>query len=135
MVVVCDLNEVRRDDLDRVWELITGAGGHILGAVLDKGSHRRPLRGLTDGGPTQRKSGRNHARAPRCRTGRHAAAASGGPPADGRGARRRRLHLTARMTAPGPAGSGAAPAGQHPDTGRGRPARSRNDRARWSRSV
>ncbi|WP_407554870.1 lipopolysaccharide biosynthesis protein [Streptomyces sp. Pv4-95] len=64
VVVVCDLNEVRRDDLDRVWELITGAGGHILGAVLDKGSRRRPLRGLTDSGPTQRKHGRSHTRAP-----------------------------------------------------------------------
>lgn len=63
VVVVCDLNEVRRDDLDRVWELITGAGGHILGAVLDKGSHGRSLRRLTDGGPTHRKRGRSHPRA------------------------------------------------------------------------
>ncbi|MGW8557833.1 polysaccharide biosynthesis tyrosine autokinase [Streptomyces tubercidicus] len=57
VVVVCDLNEVRRDDLDRVWELITGAGGHILGAVLDKGSRGTSLRRLTDGGPTHRKRG------------------------------------------------------------------------------
>lgn len=63
VVVVCDLNEVRRDDLDRVWELITGAGGHILGAVLDKGSHGPALRRFSDGGPTHRKRGRGHPRA------------------------------------------------------------------------
>ncbi|WP_310722935.1 lipopolysaccharide biosynthesis protein [Streptomyces sp. N2A] len=62
VVVVCDLNEVRRDDLDRVWELITGAGGHILGAVLDKGRRGPSLRRLTDGGPTRRKRGRNQPR-------------------------------------------------------------------------
>lgn len=63
VVVVCDLNEVRRDDLDRVWELITGAGGHILGAVLDKGSRGTSLRRLSDGGPTHRKRGRGRPRA------------------------------------------------------------------------
>ncbi|MGI5261981.1 polysaccharide biosynthesis tyrosine autokinase [Streptomyces angustmyceticus] len=63
VVVVCDLNEVRRDDLDRVWELITTAGGHILGAVLDKGSHGPALRRLSDGGPTHRKRGRGRGRA------------------------------------------------------------------------
>lgn len=63
VVVVCDLNEVRRDDLDRVWELITGAGGHILGAVLDKGSHGPSLRRFSDGGPTHRKRGRSRPRA------------------------------------------------------------------------
>ncbi|MFB6436324.1 lipopolysaccharide biosynthesis protein [Streptomyces sp. NPDC056411] len=63
VVVVCDLNEVRRDDLDRVWELITGAGGHILGAVLDKGSRGPSLRRLTDSGPTHRKRGRGRSRA------------------------------------------------------------------------
>ena len=62
VVVVCDLNEVRRDDLDRVWELITTAGGHILGAVLDKGSHGPALRRLSDGGPTHRKRGRGRGR-------------------------------------------------------------------------
>ncbi|GAU69259.1 lipopolysaccharide biosynthesis protein [Streptomyces sp. NBRC 110611] len=62
VVVVCDLHEVRRDDLDRVRELITGAGGHILGAVLDKGSRRRWLRRLLDGGPARRERRR---RAPR----------------------------------------------------------------------
>ncbi|SED40638.1 Chromosome partitioning ATPase, Mrp family, contains Fe-S cluster [Streptomyces sp. 2112.3] len=63
VVVVCDMNEVRRDDLDRVWELITTAGGHILGAVLDKGSHGPSLRRLADGGPTHRKRGRSRGRA------------------------------------------------------------------------
>ncbi|MEU0375313.1 lipopolysaccharide biosynthesis protein [Streptomyces sp. NPDC006283] len=58
VVVVCDPNEVRRDDLDRVWELITGAGGHILGAVLDKGGRAPSLRRLGDGGRTHRKRGR-----------------------------------------------------------------------------
>ncbi|WP_369355444.1 lipopolysaccharide biosynthesis protein [Streptomyces sp. cg2] len=62
VVVVCDLHEVRRDDLDRVRELITAAGGHILGAVLDKGSRRRVLRRLADGGPAQRKRGRHGSR-------------------------------------------------------------------------
>ncbi|WP_435604888.1 polysaccharide biosynthesis tyrosine autokinase [Streptomyces sp. bgisy130] len=63
VVVVCDLNEVRRDDLDRVWELITGAGGHILGAVLDMGSRGTSLRRLTDGGPAHRKPRRGRLRA------------------------------------------------------------------------
>lgn len=54
VLVVCDLNEIRRDDLDRVWELITGAGGRILGAVLDKGPGSRGLRRLLDGGPSRR---------------------------------------------------------------------------------
>jgi polysaccharide biosynthesis transport protein len=55
VLVVCDLQQVRRDDLDRVWELITGAGGRILGAVMDKGSGRGRLRRMLDGGPSQRK--------------------------------------------------------------------------------
>jgi Mrp family chromosome partitioning ATPase len=34
VVVVCDPREVHRDDLARVRELITGAGGAVLGTVL-----------------------------------------------------------------------------------------------------
>ncbi|MGK5629099.1 lipopolysaccharide biosynthesis protein [Streptomyces sp. URMC 123] len=34
VLVVCDPREVRRDDLDRVRELIDGAGGTVLGALL-----------------------------------------------------------------------------------------------------
>ncbi|WP_367125637.1 lipopolysaccharide biosynthesis protein [Streptomyces phytohabitans] len=34
VLVVCDPREVRRDDLDRVRELVVGAGGILLGAVL-----------------------------------------------------------------------------------------------------
>lgn len=56
VLIVCDMQEVRRDDLDRVWELITGAGGRILGAVLDKGARRGRLMRLLDGGPSHRKS-------------------------------------------------------------------------------
>lgn len=55
VLVVCDLQEVRRDDLDRVWELITGAGGRIIGAVLDKGVRRGRLMRILDGGPSHRK--------------------------------------------------------------------------------
>ncbi|MEU9124875.1 lipopolysaccharide biosynthesis protein [Streptomyces sp. NPDC048506] len=79
VVVVCDLNEVRRDDLDRVWELITGAGGHVLGAVLDKGSHGRSLRRFMDGGPTQRKRGRGRTRAAVVPAARPGPAPGGGP--------------------------------------------------------
>ncbi|MFE2160761.1 lipopolysaccharide biosynthesis protein [Streptomyces lydicus] len=81
VVVVCDLNEVRRDDLDRVWELITGAGGHILGAVLDKGSRGRSLRGLTDSGPAPRKRGRSR----RARGAVVVPPARSGPPPSGAG--------------------------------------------------
>ncbi|MGP3947252.1 lipopolysaccharide biosynthesis protein [Streptomyces sp. 7N604] len=34
VLVVCDPREVRRDDLDRIRELVSGAGGTVLGAVL-----------------------------------------------------------------------------------------------------
>lgn len=56
VLIVCDLQEVRRDDLDRVWELITGAGGRILGAVLDKGARRGRWTRMMDSGPSHRKS-------------------------------------------------------------------------------
>ncbi|KRV46675.1 lipopolysaccharide biosynthesis protein [Wenjunlia vitaminophila] len=53
VLVVCDLTETRRDDLDRMAELITGAGGRVLGAVLVPGDRRGPLRRLVDAGPAQ----------------------------------------------------------------------------------
>src|SRR5690606_28378133 len=62
VLVVCDMQQVRRDDLDRVWELITGAGGRILGAVLDKGTRGGRLGRLLDGGPSHRKSRRGRSR-------------------------------------------------------------------------
>lgn len=44
VVVVCDPREVHRADLERVRELVTGAGGAILGAVLHTAPGRRGLR-------------------------------------------------------------------------------------------
>ncbi|MFG2191336.1 lipopolysaccharide biosynthesis protein [Streptomyces sp. NPDC048639] len=42
VLVVCDPRQVRRDDLDRIRELIDGAGGTVLGAVLhtERGKQR-----------------------------------------------------------------------------------------------
>lgn len=65
VLVVCDPGQVRRDDLDRVRELVVGAGGVLLGAVLHSwgtgagrsdGRHRRgepagPGRPAGDPGP------------------------------------------------------------------------------------
>ncbi|PGH50647.1 lipopolysaccharide biosynthesis protein [Streptomyces sp. Ru87] len=43
VLVVCDPREVRRDDLDRVRELVGGAGGTVLGALLhSEGAGDRP---------------------------------------------------------------------------------------------
>ncbi|WP_069811697.1 lipopolysaccharide biosynthesis protein [Streptomyces sp. TP-A0874] len=46
VLVVCDPRAVRRDDLERIRELVTGAGGTLLGAVLhaegDGRRHGRP---------------------------------------------------------------------------------------------
>lgn len=47
VVVVCDPGEVRREDLVRVRELVTGAGGAVLGTVLHRSTPaRRPRLGL-----------------------------------------------------------------------------------------
>jgi capsular polysaccharide biosynthesis protein/Mrp family chromosome partitioning ATPase len=51
VLVVCDPHEVRRDDLERVRELVVGAGGLLLGAVLHSwgsGSDRREAGGAQD---------------------------------------------------------------------------------------
>ncbi|WP_247597768.1 lipopolysaccharide biosynthesis protein [Streptomyces sp. RKND-216] len=46
VLVVCDPREVRRDDLDRVRELVVGAGGVLLGAVLhSEGGGARETKG------------------------------------------------------------------------------------------
>lgn len=46
VLVVCDPREVRRDDLDRVRELVVGAGGVLLGAVLhSEGGAARETKG------------------------------------------------------------------------------------------
>ncbi|MDT0444226.1 lipopolysaccharide biosynthesis protein [Streptomyces johnsoniae] len=46
VLVVCDPSQVRRDDLARVRELVVGAGGLLLGAVLHSwGSGQEPARG------------------------------------------------------------------------------------------
>lgn len=91
VLVVCDLQQVRRDDLDRVWELITGAGGRILGAVLDKGVRRGRLMRILDGGPSHRKWRASGSRAPSAGVRRTSAAdfasdGFGGSSADGAGA-------------------------------------------------
>lgn len=56
VLVVCDPDATRRDDLERVRELVASAGGHLLGAVLHHGgrSRRWPGRGpdrTGDGAP------------------------------------------------------------------------------------
>ncbi|MET8681809.1 lipopolysaccharide biosynthesis protein [Streptomyces sp. NPDC004647] len=50
VLVVCDPREVRRDDLDRIRELVSGAGGTVLGAVLHSdgsGNRRGGAKGAT----------------------------------------------------------------------------------------
>jgi capsular polysaccharide biosynthesis protein/Mrp family chromosome partitioning ATPase len=50
VLVVGDLDDIRRDELRRVRELIDCAGGHVVGAVLDTGTRRSRLRGAMDVG-------------------------------------------------------------------------------------
>lgn len=58
VLVVCDPREVRRDDLERVRELVVGAGGILLGAVLHSyGS------GSADSGKDSGKAGGRKAKA------------------------------------------------------------------------
>ncbi|WP_328584218.1 lipopolysaccharide biosynthesis protein [Streptomyces sp. NBC_00370] len=45
VLVVCDPTSVHRADLARIRELITGAGGTVLGAVVHTKPHRRPGKG------------------------------------------------------------------------------------------
>ncbi|GHJ18475.1 hypothetical protein TPA0909_00890 [Streptomyces albus] len=48
VLIVCDPREVRRDDLARIRELVTGAGGCVLGALLhSEGAGSEPRRGCT----------------------------------------------------------------------------------------
>ncbi len=71
VLVVCDPGEVRRDDLNRVRELVVGAGGILLGAVLhsegtgvrDGGSSGHKGRDRRDGG-TDRPLGARRRKAP-----------------------------------------------------------------------
>ncbi|MGP4001667.1 lipopolysaccharide biosynthesis protein [Streptomyces sp. 8N706] len=73
VLVVCDPREVRRDDLDRVRELIGGAGGTVLGALLhsDGSGSRR-------GGGTKGATGTRHGRAADAVSTEPAAAAGAG---------------------------------------------------------
>ncbi|MGY1456271.1 polysaccharide biosynthesis tyrosine autokinase [Streptomyces sp. SS8] len=41
VLVVCDPDTTLRDDLDRVRDLVTSVGGHVLGAVLYEGGRKR----------------------------------------------------------------------------------------------
>ncbi|MFI6011630.1 hypothetical protein ACIBAG_22925 [Streptomyces sp. NPDC051243] len=54
VLVVGGLDDVRRDDLRRVRELIDCAGGRVVGAVLDTGTRRSLLRGAMDSGLARR---------------------------------------------------------------------------------
>ncbi|MEV6105922.1 lipopolysaccharide biosynthesis protein [Streptomyces sp. NPDC051940] len=62
VLVVCDPHTVRRDDLERIRELIQGAGGTVLGAVLhsfgggkdEEDGHRSKSRGKGGRGKPQR---------------------------------------------------------------------------------
>ncbi|WP_432096163.1 lipopolysaccharide biosynthesis protein [Streptomyces sp. bgisy100] len=56
VLVVCDPREVRRDDLDRVRELVAGAGGTVLGAVLHSEGGNRPRGGSKGGTGTRRRT-------------------------------------------------------------------------------
>ncbi|MGI5352124.1 lipopolysaccharide biosynthesis protein [Streptomyces sp. CA-250714] len=52
VLIVCDPREVRRDDLARVRELVVGAGGCVLGALLHaEGSGGEPKRRPAPSGP------------------------------------------------------------------------------------
>ena len=66
VLVVCDPREVRRDDLARVRELVVGAGGVVLGAVLHsqgageaepKGARRAAAKGRRGGETTVPRTG------------------------------------------------------------------------------
>ncbi|WP_055496430.1 hypothetical protein, partial [Streptomyces albus] len=51
VLIVCDPREVRRDDLARIRELVTGAGGCVLGALLhSEGAGSEPRRGARPAG-------------------------------------------------------------------------------------
>lgn len=52
VVVVCDPRTVARSALERIRELIDGAGGQVLGAVLHQAGRRRKGRRRADGAPT-----------------------------------------------------------------------------------
>ncbi|MGP3990389.1 lipopolysaccharide biosynthesis protein [Streptomyces sp. 3N207] len=52
VLIVCDPREVRRDDLARVRELVVGAGGCVLGALLHaEGAGSEPKRRAASAGP------------------------------------------------------------------------------------
>ncbi|MFF2008513.1 lipopolysaccharide biosynthesis protein [Streptomyces sp. NPDC058195] len=71
VVVVCDPREVHRSDLQRIREIIDGAGGSVLGALLHPGLGRHERRARTRGAGHRPGSGQ-----PERRSG------PGGPPAD-----------------------------------------------------
>ncbi|MFK0167815.1 lipopolysaccharide biosynthesis protein [Streptomyces sp. NPDC090306] len=50
VVVVCDPRTVSRTDLERIRELIEGAGGQVLGVVLHQGGRQRRSRRTPDAG-------------------------------------------------------------------------------------
>jgi Mrp family chromosome partitioning ATPase len=61
VVVVCDPRAVHRADLDRIRELISGAGGSVLGAVLHHTPRRRLFRrGSASASATRRHAGGEH---------------------------------------------------------------------------
>lgn len=85
VVVVCDPREVRRADLDRIRELIDGAGGSVLGAVLH-GTPRRALTGRT--GRSGRTAGQRSGAGHRARATAGPGGRSGGRSGGGSGGRR-----------------------------------------------
>ncbi|MFC7220046.1 lipopolysaccharide biosynthesis protein [Streptomyces polyrhachis] len=59
VLVVCDPHEVRREDLERIRELIRGAGGTVLGAVLHSfGGAKDEEKSGGSGGNGRKKNGR-----------------------------------------------------------------------------
>ncbi|WP_259453794.1 lipopolysaccharide biosynthesis protein [Streptomyces ginkgonis] len=98
VLVVCDPSEVHRDDLTRVRELVVGAGGILLGAVLHSWGSGTDRREGEDGADTPREAGRD----------RRAVADRQSPrPVPGQGPRHRQQP---------PAGTGREPQGGNSET-------------------
>jgi Mrp family chromosome partitioning ATPase len=93
VLVVCDPDTTLRDDLDRVRDLVTSVGGHVLGAVLyegGRGRRRSPSRTAGDEG-----------------TGTDGTTGTGGPGGIGGGPGNSEDTVALKRVAPGGAGARA----------------------------
>ncbi|MFF6976958.1 hypothetical protein ACFZAV_04215 [Streptomyces sp. NPDC008343] len=64
VLVVGALDDIRRDDLKRVHELVSCLGGHLVGAALHDGTRPGLLRRVMDSGPVRRLRERNASTTP-----------------------------------------------------------------------